>query len=119
MADILHRLSIGASPARVQELLATPAGIERWWTGHTVAADAGTLRFAFGGPAPAAVVEVTENTPGQVVWRVVEGPPDWVGTDITFTLRPTGEGTTLLFTTAAGASPASSWPTAAPSGPRT
>jgi len=97
MADILHRLSIDAPPERLQELVATPAGIERWWTGHTVAADAGTLRFCFGGPDAAAAVEITEETPEQIVWRVVEGPPDWIGTDITFTLRPTGEGTTLLF----------------------
>ena len=96
MADILHRFSIDAPPERVQELVATPAGIERWWTGQTVDADAGTLRFSFGGPE-ATAVEITEETPEQVVWRVVEGPPDWIGTDITFTFRPTGEGTTLLF----------------------
>lgn len=71
--------------------------IERWWTGHTLAPDAGTLRFSFGGPDAAAAVEITEETPEQIVWRVVEGPPDWIGTDIIFTLRPTGEGTTLLF----------------------
>jgi len=78
MANILHRFSIDAPPERVQELVATPAEIERWWTGHTVAADAGTLRFSFGGPDAAAAVEVIEE-------------------NITFTIRPTGIGTTLLF----------------------
>jgi len=97
MADILHRLSIDAPPERVYELIATPAGIERWWTGHTVDGDGDKLSFSFGGPSPAACVKVTENTPEQIVWHVVEGPPDWLGTDITFILRPTGEGTTLLF----------------------
>jgi uncharacterized protein YndB with AHSA1/START domain len=100
MTDILHRLSIDAPPERVHELVASPAGIQRWWTGHTVGSDGGAggrLLFSFGGPDPAAVVEVTENTPEQVVWHVLEGPPDWIGTDITFTFRPTDEGTTLLF----------------------
>lgn len=97
MADILHRLSIDAPPEHVHELIAAPAGIERWWTGHAVVADGATLQFSFGGPSPAASVEVTEDTPAQIAWHVVAGPPDWVGTDITFTLRPAGEGTTLLF----------------------
>jgi Activator of Hsp90 ATPase homolog 1-like protein len=44
-------------------------------------------------------MHVVEQTPEQVVWRVVDGPADWIGTTITYTLRsrPDG-GTTLLFT---------------------
>lgn len=101
MADILHRLSIDAAPATVRELIATPAGIERWWTGHTVGGDAGIggkLEMFFGGAEPAAVMQVTDDTPERIVWRVVDGPPDWLDTHITFTFRPTDTGgTTLLF----------------------
>ena len=43
--------------------------------------DGATLQFSFGGPSPAASVEVTEDTPAQIAWHVVAGPPDWVGTD--------------------------------------
>jgi hypothetical protein len=43
-------------------------------------------------------MHVIEETPEQVVWRVVGGPADWIDTTITFTLqsRP-DDGTTLLF----------------------
>ena len=64
MADILHRLSIDAPRDRVRELVATPAGVEQWWTGHPVRGDGGvgaTMQIFFGGPDPAAVVEVTED----------------------------------------------------------
>lgn len=100
MADILHRLSIDAPPGRVRELVATPAGIERWWTGHTVGGRGGAggkLLMFFGGTDPAAVVEVAEDTPERIVWHVVDGPEDWIGTDVSFAFRPDGDGTTLLF----------------------
>jgi uncharacterized protein YndB with AHSA1/START domain len=101
MADILHRFTIEAPAARVHELVANPAGIQGWWTGHAVAGQGGVggkLSMFFGGSDPAAVMEVTEHTPGQITWHVVDGPTDWLDTDITFTFRPTdGGGTTLLF----------------------
>jgi uncharacterized protein YndB with AHSA1/START domain len=102
MPDILHRLSIDAPPVRVRDELATTRGIEQWWTGHPVKGDptaGGTLQFFFGGSDPAAVVEVVENTTERIVWRVVDGPRDWLDTQITFVLRPSDAGaTTLLFT---------------------
>lgn len=101
MADILHRLSIDAAPARVRELVATPTGIEQWWTGHSVGGEAGvggTMQMFFGGPEAAVVVKVVEDTPDRIAWHIVDGPPDWLDTDITFTFRPTDSGgTTLLF----------------------
>lgn len=101
MADILHRISIDAAPERVHELITSPDGIERWWTGHTVGGEGGggrKLEFFFGGSDPAAVAEVTEDGPDRIVWHFIDGPPDWLDTDVTFTVRPTEEGnTTLLF----------------------
>ncbi|HEX3490015.1 MAG TPA: SRPBCC domain-containing protein, partial [Streptosporangiaceae bacterium] len=48
---------------------------------------------------PAAVMEVLTDSADQVVWRVTDGPDSWIGTRITFALRPDGNGgTTLLFT---------------------
>jgi Activator of Hsp90 ATPase homolog 1-like protein len=44
-------------------------------------------------------MHVDEETPEQVVWRVVGGPGDWIGTTITFALQSRPDnGTTLLFT---------------------
>jgi uncharacterized protein YndB with AHSA1/START domain len=101
MADILHRISINASPESVRELIATKEGIEQWWTGVPVGGDAsvgGNLLMYFGGPDPAAVMELVEDRPERIVWRCVDGPPDWLNTDIVFELKPTNGGTTLLFT---------------------
>jgi uncharacterized protein YndB with AHSA1/START domain len=102
MPNILHRISIDAPPERVHQLAATKEGIQRWWTGHPVIGDehvGGRLSVYFGVTAePAAIFEVVERTPEQIVWRCVEGPGDWIDTRITFAVSSNGNGaTTLLF----------------------
>jgi uncharacterized protein YndB with AHSA1/START domain len=102
MPDILHRVTIDAPAERVHELVATTEGIARWWTGRPLdgSAETGSRFSLYFGDAdqPAAVMRVVADTPGQITWRVEEGPDSWVGTVITFTLRPHGDdGTTLLF----------------------
>jgi uncharacterized protein YndB with AHSA1/START domain len=101
MPDILHRISIDAPPRQVHDEIASTDGLERWWTGHPVAGDpavGGTLEFFFGGPEPAAVAEVIEDSADRIVWRVVAGPDEWIDTRISFVFRATGDGgTTLLF----------------------
>jgi uncharacterized protein YndB with AHSA1/START domain len=99
MPDILHRFTIDAPNERVHDLIATKEGVERWWTGHANTGDATTLQVFFGDGDPAASFEVAEDAPERIVWRVVGGPADWVGTTVTFALRPRDDGgTTLLFT---------------------
>jgi uncharacterized protein YndB with AHSA1/START domain len=99
MPDILHRFTIDAPRERVHELLATKEGVERWWNAHPNTGDETTLEVFFGGDNPAAVMHVVEDTPERIVWRVVDGPADWVGTTVTFALkRRPDDGTTLLFT---------------------
>ena len=103
MPDILHRISIDAPTERVHDLIATTEGVARWWTGRPLDGQAGSgSRFSvyFGdADKPAAVMQVLADTPDEVVWRVEEGPDSWLGTHITFSLRPRGDsGTTLLFT---------------------
>src|SRR5450631_1926253 len=98
MADIRHRVGIDAPRERVYEAVATVEGLSTWWTG-TVDGDpsaGGRLRFFFSRPEPGAVMEVTEALPGErVAWRCVEGPQEWVGTEITFDMRD-GDGETVL-----------------------
>ncbi len=101
MADIHHRLTIDASRERVHEMIATKTGIERWWTGQPLEGDEGVggeLGLYFGGTKPAAVMQVIEDTPGQIVWRCVDGPEDWRETRITYQLKTAADReTTLLF----------------------
>ena len=102
MPNILHRLSIDAPPEHVHALAATREGIERWWTGRPVTGGdeiGAQLSVYFRDAAePAAVFEVVERSPEQIVWRCVDGPHDWIDTRITFALKArTDGGTTLIF----------------------
>ena len=102
MPDILHRISIDAPQKRVHDLVATTEGIAEWWTGRPlvgVSTVGGRFHVYFGGgDNAAAVMEVLDDTQDKVVWRVVEGPDEWIDTLITFALRASGDtATTLLF----------------------
>jgi uncharacterized protein YndB with AHSA1/START domain len=102
MPNILHRLTIDATPERVHELAATRAGIQLWWTPRPVTGDdapGGQLAVYFSSPErPSAVFEVVERTPQRIVWRCVEGPEDWRDTRVVFAIEQREDGaTTLLF----------------------
>ncbi|HZV27106.1 MAG TPA: SRPBCC domain-containing protein [Acidothermaceae bacterium] len=102
MPDILHRISIDAPQERVHDLIATTDGVARWWTGSPLDGDSavgGSFGVYFGdAEKPAAVMQVMSDTPDEVVWRVVEGPDEWIDTVMTFALKAAGDGgTTLLF----------------------
>ena len=102
MPDILHRISIDAPQRQVHDLIASTDGIARWWTGRPLAGEhaVGCSFSLYFGDAdkPAAVMQTESDDQDRVVWRVTEGPDSWVGTQITFALRPRGDGgTTLLF----------------------
>lgn len=102
MASIRHRVGIMASPERVYDALTTRDGLMDWWT-RTIdgeSAVGGRLQFFFGGPEASTIMEVTELAPAtHVEWRCVAGPDEWVGTRLTFDLKPDAEGeTVLLFT---------------------
>lgn len=104
MVDILHRIGIKAPVAQVYKALTTLEGLARWWT-EEVAGDGkvgGKIGFGFrtktGELLGKMVMEVQE--PGEnneVRWRCVEGPEEWVGTDITFRLSEQDGQTIVLF----------------------
>ena len=100
MPNILHRLTIDAAPERVHELVATREGIEAWWTGRAVSGDdrpGGQFSLYFGDHTDsAATFEVLEREPQRLLWRCVAGPDDWLGTTVTYALRPRDDGGTTL-----------------------
>ena len=83
MPDILHRVGVNAKPERVYETLATIDGLRGWWI-STASGDprpGGTIDFGF------CKMQVTSTVPGKLVeWRCVEGPEEWVGTNVRFQL---------------------------------
>ncbi|HEX7134763.1 MAG TPA: SRPBCC domain-containing protein [Iamia sp.] len=102
MSDILHRVGITGTPEEVYEALTTIEGLARWWTEDTegdVDAD-GVIRFRFAGaPAPGGFdMKVLETRPAELVlWEVVQGPEEWVGTRIRFDLKVEDGFTIVLF----------------------
>ncbi|MGF0115141.1 SRPBCC family protein [Promicromonospora sp. Marseille-Q5078] len=99
MVDILHRIGAETpTPETMYDALTTVDGLARWWTEKTTgdAGLGGTVEFRF--PDGGFVMEVVEAVPQQrVVWRVVDGPEEWVGTTIEWDLRQDGDFTIVLF----------------------
>jgi uncharacterized protein YndB with AHSA1/START domain len=98
MVDILHKVGILSSPDDVYAALTTVEGLAGWWTDETRGdgtAD-GVLEFRF---APGGFdMLVVELAPARhVLWRVVDGPEEWIGTTISWDLRQDGDYTTVLF----------------------
>lgn len=90
--DIMHGIAIDADADTLFRALTTTKGISGWYTPDTKAMakvgglvectfrDYGTLKF-----------RVDELEPKRhVVWTVVQGPPEWVGTKLTFDLTESG-----------------------------
>ena len=103
MVDILHRVGIKAPLDHVYRALATREGVAGWWTTHAQGESAvgGTLTFRFtsdGRELGGFDIKVLELEPGRrVLWEVVEGPGEWIGTKISFDLRQEGEFSIVLF----------------------
>ena len=102
MVDILHRVGATASPAEVYAALATTEGLAGWWTEDTTgdAGVGGVIRFRFeGAPEPGGFdMRVLESRPTErVLWEVVDGPEQWIGTKVRFELEQEDDYTIVLF----------------------
>lgn len=89
MPNIIHRIGVkDAEPAAVYEALTSVSGLADWWTEDTTgdASHAGGI-IAFRFTAGGFDIEVTELVPDKrVTWKVVDGPPEWIETTITWEL---------------------------------
>jgi uncharacterized protein YndB with AHSA1/START domain len=98
MADILHRVGIKSSLDDTYKALATRAGRAAWWTNDTLGkSEVGeVLQFRF--KAGGFDMKVLALEPGEsVLWKVVDGPSEWIGTKILWQLRREGDYTIVLF----------------------
>ena len=104
MADILHKIGFKSStPDAVYKALTTLDGLKGWWTLNTQGqADkvGGVVRFRFklkddeGGFD----MKVLELSPSQrVLWEVIDGPPEWLGTTISWDLKKENDWAILVF----------------------
>ncbi len=102
MFDILHRVGIKASAAKVYKALSTPEGVAGWWTTDTRGDSkvGGTIAFRFtaaGHEIGAFEMKILELHPAGVVWQVVKGAEEWMGTKIRFDLKQADDFTIILF----------------------
>jgi uncharacterized protein YndB with AHSA1/START domain len=99
MPDILHRVGIKASLADVYQALATRDGLAGWWTtevrGESKVGAGVQFRFAEIGGFDMNVLEL--DSPKHVLWRVTDGPEEWIGTTIRWDLKQDGEWVVLMF----------------------
>jgi uncharacterized protein YndB with AHSA1/START domain len=98
MTEINHQIGVNAQPKAVYDALTKENGLANWWTQETKADThvGGTIKFRFGGMGPD--VKITELTPNhRVSWEVVEGMPEWLGTKISFDIKPDEKQTLILF----------------------
>lgn len=107
MADILHRVAIkDTTPEKVYGAIATIDGLAGWWTETTTGSTDtdGVIQFRF--PPGGFDMKVTGQRPSEhVSWTVVDGPQEWIGTTIDWTLRQDGEWTVVLFSHSGWAEP--------------
>jgi uncharacterized protein YndB with AHSA1/START domain len=94
MPDIIHRVGIKSAPKKVFQAISTIDGLSHWWVVETKgsAKKGGIIDFGF------ANMKVVELDPNKLVkWKCVNGPKEWVGTDLTFELKPKKDQTFVLF----------------------
>jgi uncharacterized protein YndB with AHSA1/START domain len=100
MADILHRVGVKSeTPEKVYDALTTVEGLAGWWTDDTRGSgDVGdVLEFRFP-PVGGFDMEVLDVRPSErVAWRVVDGPEEWIGTEVDWRLEQREDYTIVLF----------------------
>ena len=98
MVDILHRIGVTSSPDNVYAALTTVDGLASWWTKDTEGDGTvgGVLRFRF---VPGGFdMKVLDTRPAEfVLWEVVDGPEEWIGTHVRFELKQEDGMTIVLF----------------------
>jgi uncharacterized protein YndB with AHSA1/START domain len=107
MVDILHRIGVkNSSPTAMYDALSTIEGLSGWWAENTTgsAEVGGVIEFRF---VPGGIdMKVLELVPGErVLWEVVGGPAEWIGTTVDWRIHQEGDFTILLFSHVGWAEP--------------
>jgi uncharacterized protein YndB with AHSA1/START domain len=100
MADIVQEFIINASPDRVFEAMATPSGLDRWWTKSASGEARENAEYALSfGPGYEWRGKVTRFVPGSTFeLQITQAHPDWMGTRVSCQLEPEGQtGTRVHF----------------------
>jgi uncharacterized protein YndB with AHSA1/START domain len=94
----LHQITIAAPPERVFEAITTREGFLGWWTDDAQAEPAIGSVDEFGFFHRSVVFHMRVDAldpPHHLHWTCIDGPEEWVGTEIDFRLGPDGRGGTV------------------------
>ncbi|MEV4617772.1 SRPBCC domain-containing protein [Asanoa sp. NPDC049573] len=98
MVDILHRVGVVGSKDDVYAAITSPDRLAAWWTEDTTGDgdEGGVLKFQF---LPGGFdMKVLETRPAErVLWEVVDGPAEWIGTHVRWDLHTEGDYTIVMF----------------------
>jgi uncharacterized protein YndB with AHSA1/START domain len=99
MPDILHDFPIAAPATRVFAAVATPAGLDEWWTLRCAGSPSvGAMWRLDFGPGYAWRAEVRVLVPdARVEYELVEADDDWRDTRVDIALAPSGDATQVRF----------------------
>jgi uncharacterized protein YndB with AHSA1/START domain len=99
MAEILHEFPVQVPPVRVFAAVATPAGLDQWWTLHSKGEPklGGEYQLNFG-PEHDWRARVTRCVPEkEFELELTVATDDWLGSRVGVTLQATPEGTQVRF----------------------
>lgn len=100
MADILHRIGIKTSSiGEVYQALTSKKGLAGWWTNNTQGEGnqvGNIIEFRFGAGGFDIKVEALSPS-ASVLWEVVDGPEEWIGTRINWELKQESDYVIVLF----------------------
>ncbi len=97
MPNIRHLIVIDASPGTVYSAVTSQGGFAAWWTTEVSAGEGSNLRLHFGPDYFKELRQVETLANRRAVFKVVQGHPQWLKTEIVFNLRPDGKSTQLFF----------------------
>jgi uncharacterized protein YndB with AHSA1/START domain len=99
MSDILQDFPIRAEAARVFDAIATPEGLDRWWTIRSAGQpEDGAEYVLWFGPEYDWRARVTNaRRPLRFELQFTTADDDWRGTRVGFTLEPNGSSTHVRF----------------------
>lgn len=105
MASIHHRVGIKTSINKVYNALSTIEGVAGWWTenisGESEMGKEMVLQFLTpdGKELGCMRIRIESLDPDKkVVWNFLDGPAEWIGTDVIFELYQDGDYVIVLFT---------------------
>ena len=91
MVDIVHRIGIKSTSSKVYNALSTINGLSHWWTEEVEGDEkiGGKIKFTFrsenGDIKGQMAMQIKALDPDKEVrWQCVEGPDEWIGTNVTF-----------------------------------